>query len=58
LQVPEGTIMIQSSTANSWPYPAYLFGRGTWAAVDVLYLMPDIPMTFNLEVNGEVYKLG
>ena len=50
--------MLQSSTAHQWPYPAYLFGRGAWAAVDILHFLPDIPITFNGEVNGEVYRLG
>jgi len=56
--VPEGTIMIQSSTAHSWPYPAYLYGKGTWAAVDILYFLPDVPITFMGEIDGDVYKLG
>ena len=56
--VPEGTILLQSSTAHSWPYPAYLYGKGTWAAVDILYFMPDVPITFMGEVEGEVYRLG
>lgn len=57
LQVPEGAILIQSSTCHSWPLPAFLYGKGTWAAVDILYLMPDIPITFNGEVQGEIYRL-
>jgi len=56
--LPEGAILIQSSTAHSWPYPAYLYGKGAWAAVDILYFMPDIPITFNGEVDGEIYRLG
>lgn len=58
LMLPEGSIVIQSSTAHSWPYPAYLYGKGAWAAVDILYFMPDIPITFNGETNGEIYRLG
>lgn len=56
--LPEGTILMQSSTAHSLPYPAYLYGKGTWAAIDVLYFMPDIPITFMGEIDGEVYKVG
>jgi hypothetical protein len=55
--LPDGTILIQSSTAHSLPYPAHLYGKGTWAAIDILYFMPDIPMTFMGEVNGEVYNI-
>ena len=56
--MPEGSIIMQSSTAHSWPYPAYLYGRATWAAVDILYLMPDIPITFMGEIDGEIYRIG
>lgn len=50
--------MLQSSTAHQWPYPAYLFGKGTWAAVDILHFLPDVPITFMNEVQGDVYRLG
>lgn len=56
--LPEGSILMQSSTSHSWPYPAYLYGKGTWAAVDILYFMPDIPITFMGETIGDVLKLG
>jgi len=56
--LPEGTILMQSSTAHSLPYPAYLYGKGTWAAIDILYFMPDIPITYGGEIDGEVFKVG
>ena len=55
--LPDGAILLQSSTAHSWPYPAYLYGKASWAAVDVLYFMSDIPITFMQETHGEVYRL-
>ena len=58
LHLPEGTILLQSSGAQNWPYPAYLYGKGAWAAVDILYFLPDVPITFMGEVDGEVYRLG
>ena len=56
--LPDGTILLQSSTSHSLPYPAHLYGRGTWAAIDILYFMPDIPITFMGEIDGEVYNIG
>jgi hypothetical protein len=56
--LPEGTILMQSSTAHSLPYPAYLYGKGAWAAIDILFFMPDIPITFMGELDGQVYKVG
>ena len=55
--LPDGTIILQSSTAHSLPYPAYLYGKGTWASIDILYLMSDVPITFMEEINGEVFNI-
>eukprot|EP01022_Parablepharisma_sp_SALTPOND_P024880 TRINITY_DN55_c0_g1_i1.p1 TRINITY_DN55_c0_g1~~TRINITY_DN55_c0_g1_i1.p1 ORF type:complete len:1631 (+),score=215.10 TRINITY_DN55_c0_g1_i1:3219-8111(+) len=54
--LPEGAYLVQSSSSHSWPYPAHLYGRGTWSAVDLLFFMPDIPMTFMDEVKGSVFR--
>jgi starch synthase len=56
--MPEGAIQLQSSSAHVWPYPAYVYGRGTWAAADILFFMFDIPVTFMGEIEGEVYRIG
>ena len=56
--LPDGAILLQSSTAHSFPYPAYLYGRATWAAVDIIFLLSDIPITFMDEMNGQVYRVS
>ena len=43
---PSGSVVIQSTTYHAWPYPALIYKRGTWAAVDLFFLLNDIPMTF------------
>ena len=53
---PEGSYLIQSSSSHIWPYPALLYGRGAWSAVDVLFFLPDIPMTFMGEIDGHAYR--
>lgn len=53
---PEGSYLIQSSTSHIWPYPGLLYGRGAWSAVDVLFFMPDVPMTFMEEIHGHIYR--
>ena len=55
--LPEGAILIQSSSGQSWPYPALLYGRGNWSAIDLLFTLPDIPMTFMNEIDGEAYRV-
>ena len=55
--LPEGSLLIQSSSGQVWPYPALLFGRGNWSAVDLLFSLPDIPMTFMDEIDGEAYRV-
>jgi hypothetical protein len=49
---------MQSSTSHILPLPAYLYGKGTWAAIDTLFFMPDLPITFMGELEGQVYKVG
>ena len=44
--LPEGAILVQSSSGQVWPYPALLYGRGNWSAIDLLFTLPDVPMTF------------
>ena len=55
--LPEGALLIQSSSGQVWPYPALLYGRGNWSAVDLLFSLPDIPMTFMDEIDGEAYRV-
>lgn len=53
---PQGAIVIQSTTSHSWPYPAYLFRRGTWSFIDLMFFFPHIPMTFMGETSGHAYR--
>mmetsp|Transcript_22796 Transcript_22796/g.22534 ORF Transcript_22796/g.22534 Transcript_22796/m.22534 type:complete len:1013 (+) Transcript_22796:2043-5081(+) len=55
-KMPEGAIVIQSATGHSLPYPALLYGRGAWAAVDVLFFLNYIPMTFIGEQDGNAFR--
>lgn len=53
---PDGSLVVQSTTSHSWPYPALLYKRGTWAAVDLIFFLPDIPMTFIGEQDGHAFR--
>jgi hypothetical protein len=55
--LPDGAITIQGSCGQVWPYPALLYGRGNWCAIDLLFALPDIPMTFMDEIEGEAYRV-
>ena len=55
--LPKGALLVQSSSGQVWPYPALLYGRGNWSAVDLLFSLPDIPMTFMDEIDGEAYRV-
>ena len=55
--LPEGAILVQSSSGQVWPYPALLYGKGNWSAIDLLFTLPDIPMTFMNEIDGEAYRV-
>lgn len=53
---PLGSLVVQSTTSHSWPYPALLYKRGTWAAIDLIFFFPDIPMTFIGEQDGHAFR--
>ena len=55
--LPKGALLIQSSCGQVWPYPALLYGRGNWSAVDLLFSLPEIPMTFMDEIDGEAFRV-
>ena len=55
--LPEGAILVQSSGGLIWPYPALLYGRGNSIAIDLLFTLPDVPITFMNEIDGEAYRV-
>jgi len=55
-KLPTGSIIIQSTTDNCWPSPAFLFKRGAWSFVDLMFFLPDIPITFMGEILGHAYR--
>ena len=55
-KLPTGSIVIQSTTDNCWPYPAYLFRRGVWSFIDLIFFLPDIPITFMGEISGHAFR--
>lgn len=55
--MPKGSILIQSTTSHIWPYPVLLYKRATWPIVDLFFLLPDIPMTFIGENDGEAFRI-
>jgi starch synthase len=54
--LPEKAILIQSTSSHAWPYPAYIFKRATWAYIDLIFFLPEIPMTFIGEHDGKAYR--
>eukprot|EP00742_Colponemidia_sp_Colp-10_P005221 GILJ01005578.1.p1 GENE.GILJ01005578.1~~GILJ01005578.1.p1 ORF type:complete len:1904 (+),score=304.73 GILJ01005578.1:50-5761(+) len=55
--LPEGAYLVQGSINHSSPYPALLYGRGAWPATDLLFFLPDTPMTFIGELEGKSYRI-
>lgn len=52
-----GNLQLRSIGAARYPYPAFVLGRTNWTAVDVLYSLPGIPMTFEKETEGQAYRV-
>ena len=56
-KLPTGSTIIQSSCAQSWPYPVVLYSQGTLNAIDLLFTLPPIPMSLMEEINGETHRV-
>lgn len=54
--LPERAILIQSTSSHAWPYPSFIFKKATWAFIDLLFFLPEIPMTFIGEQDGKAYR--
>lgn len=54
--LPSGSIIIQSSSTHSLPYPLYIFERGIFAFLDMMFFLPQIPSTCMNEIKGPCYK--
>jgi len=54
---PKNAIMWQNLTNYSTPYPALLYGKGTWPMIDLAFFLHDTPMTFLNEISGYGYRL-
>jgi len=55
--LPTGSLIISQICTHSSPYPALLYGRGSWSAVDALFLLSDLPMTFIGEEEGRLFRV-
>jgi len=56
--LPNDAIMIQCSCNHSSPFPAALYGRKSWMAVDLVNLLPGIPMLLFGEDAGIAYRMN
>lgn len=50
-------LLLRSLSSSRLPYPALLLGRNAWTAVDLLYTLPGVPMTFGDERTGKAYRV-
>eukprot|EP01113_Clastostelium_recurvatum_P031061 TRINITY_DN3842_c0_g1_i1.p1 TRINITY_DN3842_c0_g1~~TRINITY_DN3842_c0_g1_i1.p1 ORF type:complete len:2351 (-),score=511.23 TRINITY_DN3842_c0_g1_i1:62-7114(-) len=49
---PPNSLILNPSSTHHTPYPSQFFGAGTWAAIDLLYFLPEIPITYFGEQYG------
>ena len=54
---PGQQLLLRSLSSSRLPYPALLLGRNAWTAVDLLYTLPGVPMTFGDERTGKAYRV-
>lgn len=43
---PQNSLLIFASSWHHYYYPSSLYGLGAWATVDLLFFLPEIPMTY------------
>lgn len=57
--MPKGLqqIQLRSLTSPRMPYPALVFGRAAWTAVDLLHTLPGVAITFGDERIGKSYRV-
>ncbi len=51
-RLPQDSIVVHSSCNHDTHFPAFLYGRGAWANVDLLFFLPELPQTFIGEFEG------
>lgn len=47
--LPKGALLINCTCTHLSPYPAVLFGRRSWLAVDIIHFLPGIPMLVSFQ---------
>jgi len=51
MRFPQNSILLYGSSHYT-PYPTAMYGAGAWAAVDLMFLLPEVPITFVGEQAG------
>ncbi|KAM9964867.1 hypothetical protein ACTFIW_004659 [Dictyostelium discoideum] len=54
---PQNSIILYPSSTHHSPYPLQIYNAGAWAAVDLMYFLPEIPITYIGEQNGWYYHV-
>jgi glycogen synthase len=56
-RMPRGAVLVKGSCSHDLPYPARLYQRGAWAAIDLLYFGPEVPITYMGEQEGLAFAI-
>ncbi|GAM27650.1 hypothetical protein SAMD00019534_108260 [Acytostelium subglobosum LB1] len=54
---PQNSIILFPSSTHHTPYPLQIYNAGAWAAVDALFFLPEIPITYIGEQSGWYYHV-
>lgn len=52
LGYPQNALTVYPSSSHYLPYPTSIYGAGSWAAVDLLFFLPEVPLTYGNEHRG------
>lgn len=56
VSMPKNPIVTTCTCTHTSPYPALIYGRRSWLAVDLLYFLPHVPMLLFGEDSGRAYR--
>lgn len=57
-ELPKNAILVGCSCTHLSPFPAVLYGRRAWLAVDLMFFLPQLPMSLLGESRGRAYRMN
>lgn len=57
-ELPKNSILVNCTCTHLSPFPGVLYGRRAWLAVDLMFMLPGIPLQLYGESRGRAYRMN